>query len=59
MLLTLNENIKLFYLCERSGNVHMSYTSLIQLGAGHDESSSTCTTLKHTITSCVSLHLIG
>jgi len=59
MLLILNENIKLFYLCERSGNVHMSYTPLIQLGTGHDGSSSTCTTLKHTITSFVSLHLIG
>jgi len=59
MLLTLNENIKLFYLCEISGYVHMCYTPLIQLGTGHDESSSTCTTLKHTITLFVSLHLIG
>jgi len=59
MFLILNENINLFYLCEGSGNVHMSYTPLIQLGNGHDESSSICTTLKHTITSFVSFHLIG
>jgi len=36
-----------------------SAAPLTQLGTGHDESSSTSTTLTHTITSFVSLHLIG